>query len=78
MGREGGKTPPPDFDGSVNNTSTGRKSYAHHITKGELISKANWQAMNCSKQRTSEFNFTTMQRVFVRFWEEIEDTQKKF
>ena len=34
--------------------------------------------MNSSKKRTNEFVFTTMQRVFVRFLEEIEDTKKTF
>ena len=44
--------------------------------KGQLISKANCQAMDSSKKRTNEFVFTTMRRVFVRFLEEIEDTKK--
>ena len=55
--------------------------YHHHqkvSTKGQLISKANRQAVNSSKKRTNEFVFTTMRRVFVRFSEEIEDTQKTF
>ena len=43
--------------------------------KGQLISKANCQAMNSS---TNEFVFTTMRRVFVRFLEEIEDSKKAF
>ena len=47
-------------------------------TKGQLISKANCQAVNSSKKQTNEFVFTTMQRVFVRFLEEIEDTKKTF
>ena len=47
-------------------------------TKGQLISKANCQAMNSSKKRTNEFVFTTMRRVFVRFLEEIEVTKKTF
>ena len=46
--------------------------------KGQLISKANCQAVNSSKNRTNEFVFTTMRRVFVRFLEEIEDTKKTF
>ena len=45
---------------------------------GQLISKANYQAVNSSKKQTNEFIFTTMQRVFVRFLEEIEDTKKTF
>ena len=50
------------------------------LTKGQLISKANCQAVNSSKKRTNEFVYTTtMQRsVFVRFLEEIEDTKKTF
>ena len=47
-------------------------------TKGQLISKANHQAVNSSKKRTNEFIFTTMRRVFVHFLEEIEDTKKTF
>ena len=46
--------------------------------KGQLISKANCQAVNSSKKRTNEFVFTTMRRVLVRFLEEIEDTKKTF
>ena len=48
------------------------------IAKGQLISKANCQALNSSKKRTNEFIFTTMRCVFVRCLEEIEDTKKKF
>ena len=47
-------------------------------TKGQLISKANRQAEDSSKKRTHEFVFTSMQRVFVRFLEEIEDYKKAF
>ena len=46
--------------------------------KGQLISKANCQAVNYSKKTTNELVFTTMRRVFVRFLEEIEDTKKAF
>jgi hypothetical protein len=48
------------------------------LCKGQLISKANCQAVNFSKKRTNEFVFTIMQRVFVRFLEEIEETKKAF
>ena len=48
------------------------------INKGQIISKANYQAVNSSKKRTNEFDFTTMRHVFVRFLEEIEDTKKTF
>ena len=43
------------------------------VTKGQLISKTNCQGVNSSKKQTNEFVFTGMQRVFVRFLEEIED-----
>ena len=46
--------------------------------KGQLISKANCQAVNSSKKRTNEFIFTSMQRFFVCFSEEIEDSEKAF
>ena len=46
--------------------------------KGQLISKANCQAVNSSKKRTNDFVFTTMRCVFVGFLEEIEDTKKAF
>ena len=48
---------------------------AMYVTKVQLISKANCQAMNSSKKRTNEFVFTTMRRVFVRFLEEIRYTK---
>ena len=48
------------------------------LAKGQLISKANYQAVNSSKKRTNEFVFTTMRRVFVRFFEEIEVIKKTF
>ena len=46
--------------------------------KGQLISKANCQAMNSSKNRRNEFIFTSMLCVFVSFLEEIEDAEKVF
>ena len=46
--------------------------------KGQLILKANYQAVNSSKKQTNEFVFTTMRRVFVRFLEEIEENKKTF
>ena len=46
--------------------------------KGQLIWKANCQAVNFSKKRTNEFIFTTMRHVFVCFLEEMEDTKKSF
>ena len=41
---------------------------AQPTAKGQLISKANCQAMNSSKKRMNELIFTTMRRVFVRFF----------
>ena len=49
-----------------------------HLIKGQLIWKANCQAMNSSKKWTNEFVFTTMRRAFVRFLEEIETNKKTF
>ena len=47
-------------------------------TLGQLISKANCQAAISSKKRMNDFVFTNMQRVFISFLEEIEDTEKTF
>ena len=47
-------------------------------TKDQLISIANCQAVNSSKQRTNEFVFTTMRWVFVRFFEESLAKKKRF
>ena len=46
--------------------------------KGQLISNANCQSLNSSKNQTNEFVFTSMRRVFVRFLEEIEDSTETF
>ena len=46
--------------------------------KGQLISKANCQAEDSSKKRTNEFVFTSMRRVFVRFFEESSARKKTF
>jgi hypothetical protein len=46
--------------------------------EGQLISKANCQAVNSSKKLTNEFVFISIRRVFVRFLEEIEDSKKAF
>ena len=46
--------------------------------KGQLISKANCQAVNSSKERKNEFVSTSMPRVFVHSLEEIEDYKKAF
>ena len=49
-----------------------------HVYKGQLISKANCQAVNSSKKWTNQFVCTAMQHVFVHFLEEIEVTKKTF
>ena len=59
------------------NTQTATHSFPPSFCKGQLISKANCQALNSFKKQMYEFVFTTMQRVFVCFLGEIEDTQKK-
>ena len=51
------------------------------VTKGQLISKANCQAMNSSKKRTNEFVFTTyyatcLHSFFGRNWSEQKDISK--
>ena len=46
--------------------------------KGQLISKANCQAVNPSKKGTNKYVFTSMRRVFVRFLEKIEGSKKLF
>ena len=53
--------------------SSERALFFHIISyqpKGQLISKANCQAKDSYKKRTNEFVFTTVRRVFVRFFEE--------
>ena len=47
-------------------------------SKGQLISKANCQAVNSSKKWTNVFVFTSIRRVYVRYLEEIEDSTKTF
>ena len=47
-------------------------------SKGQLILKANCQAVNSSKKRMNEFVFSSMRRVFICFLEEIEDSKKAF
>ena len=49
------------------------------MSKGQLISKENCQAMNSSKnEQMNSFLLLWDVRVFVRFLEEIEDTKKAF
>ena len=49
-----------------------------YVAKGWTKLKWNFQADVSSKKRTNEFIFTTMQRVFICFVEEIEDSKKAF
>ena len=51
---------------------------ADRCSEGQLISKANCQALNSSKKRTNEFVFTSMRRVLVCIVEEIENSKKAF
>ena len=48
------------------------------VHKGQLILKANCQAVNSSKTIMNEFVFTTMGHFFVHFLKEIVDTKKEF
>ena len=52
-----------------------QKSYS---AKGQLITKANFHAVNSSKKRTNEFVFISMRCVFVRFLEESSTRKKRF
>ena len=49
-----------------------------HVVKGQLISKTNCQAEDSPKKRTNEFVFTSMRRVFVRFFGRILRQKKTF
>ena len=64
-----------EYSGFLKKTTRFHEKY---LVKGQLISKANCQAVNSSKKQTNEFIFTSMQCVFVRFLEEIEDSKKTF
>ena len=46
--------------------------------KGQLISKANYQSENSSENRTNEFVFTTMRRVFFVFWKKLKSPKRHF
>ena len=50
----------------------------NHPFKGQLISKTNCHAEDSSKKRTNQFVFTSMRRVFVRFFEESSSRKKTF
>ena len=47
-------------------------------SKGQLISKANCQAVNSSKKRTNEFDFPTMRLVFICFWKKLKTPKRHF
>ena len=51
---------------------------ADRCSEGQLISKANCQALNSLKKRTNEFGFTSMRRVLVCILEEIKNSKKAF
>ena len=63
------------FTGGIKESDAEEANENTRTFKGQLISKANCQAVNSSKKQTNEFFFTTMRRVFVRF---LEDTKKTF
>ena len=54
-----------------------KRTYCN-FCKGQLILKANCQAMNSSKKQMNEFVFTNMRRVFVCFSEESSVREKRF
>ena len=66
----------PNFDPHCTPLEWTKTDILH--SKGQLILKANCQAVNSSTKRMNEFVITTMRRVFVRFLEEIEDTKRTF
>ena len=49
-------------------TLRGKEHSFLEMPKGQLISKANCQAVNSSKKRTNEFVSTSIRRVFIRFF----------
>ena len=59
-------------------TKESRREGREESGKGQLISKANCQAVNSSKQRTNEFVFTTKQCVFVVFWRKLKTPIRHF
>ena len=48
------------------------------VSKGQLISKANFQAVNSSKRTNKWIHYTSIWRVSVCFLKEIEDSKKAF
>ena len=48
-----------------------KELFPRTFPKGQLISKADCQAEDFPKKRTKEFVFTSMRRVFVRFFGRI-------
>ena len=55
-----------------------KHTYLHLVIKGQLILKANCQAVNSSKKQKKELVFTTMRHVFVHFLEESLARKKMF
>ena len=55
-----------------------RSLISKHVSKGQITSKANCQDRNSSKKQRNEFVFTSMRRIFVCFFEEIEVTKNTF
>ena len=52
------------------NPLTSLTQFSKAVAKGQLISKANYQAKDSSKKWTNKFIFASMRRVFVHFLEE--------
>ena len=48
------------------------------LLKGQIISKANYQAVNSSKRTNKWIHYTSIWRVSVCFLKEIEDSKKAF
>ena len=55
-----------------------KQTYFEDHSKGQLILKANCQALNSSKIQTNDLVVNSMGCVFFRFLEEIEDSKKTF
>ena len=68
--------------------STDIRTWGHHILdevynflssyKGQLISKANCQALNSSKKQTNEFVCTSIRCIFVNFWKKLKTAKRHF
>ena len=72
---EGGRIPPPIFGRSVNPISTsGGGAFVRHITKGQIIWKANCQAEN---EQTNSFLLLCDVFLFV-FWKRLKRHKRHF